>query len=549
MSRTDRLVAVGLALGTVLLSWALAVAAGTTDVPRTDDWGFAREAFDLHRTGHLQFIFWGPMTIVGHLLWAQPFLAVFGPHRWVLSLSTSVLVAAGVVAAYSLARRRLSTLGAATSVGVLLVFPGVVRDAATYMSDPPALSLQLITLAVGAAALGAADRRRWVLFSVSMATGFWAFSIRELAVAAPAAVLITMFLVDRTRLSRVRVAGGGALLALACATLWIWHRGLTGVERYRGRPPIADSVVLIVSATLTVGLALAPALAFSVRRWWPPRHRRARASGAAVGVAIVAGRPWLAGHLGQHNWWLVGDYLQADGINGGKLLLGWRPIVLHDALWQVLVGIACLSTVVCAALVTEWIILRPSEPSEPVLRLVGWHVGASVATLAVAAVVNGAMYDRYLWPLVFSSSLLLLGRRATPSDSSRVIAAAQVVSALVTVVAVGTSALLTLNSAAFDAARWQAATEAVDAGTMATELDGGMEWDGAHSTVPNRGGVPSEVDPLVAWWTTLTGMERVCIVVTASPVVSTTGRLVRTVHWRTYLVGGDAVLYVYDRCG
>ncbi len=549
MSRTDRLVAVGLALGTVLLSWGLAIVAGTTDIPRTDDWGFAREAFALHRTGHLQFIFWGPMTIVGHLLWAQPFLAVFGAHRWVLSLSTAVLVAAGVAAAFSLARRRLSTFGAVTSVGVLLVFPGVVRDATTYMSDPPALSLQLITLAVGAGALSASGRRRWVLFAVSMLTGFWAFSIRELALAAPVAVLITMFLVDPRRVSRLRVAAGGAVLALACSTLWIWHRGLAGVERYRGRPPIAESLVLIVSATLTVGLALAPALAFSLRRWWTPRHRRARAVGAALGVGIVAARPLLAAHLGQHNWWLVGDYLQADGINGGKLLLGWRPIVLDDVLWHVLVGIACVGTVVCAALLAEWIVQRRSATADPVLSLVGWHAGVSAATLTVAAVVNGAMYDRYLWPLVFSGSLLLLGRRDAPSESSHTIAAAQVVGAFVTVAAVGACVLLTLNSAAFDAARWKAATAAVRAGAIATEVDGGMEWDGAHSTVPNRGGASTGDDPLVAWWTTLTGMERVCVVVTASPVESTTGRLVRTVHWHTFLVGGDAVLYVYDRCG
>ena len=67
MSRQDRIVAAALAAATLTLSRGVTAAAGLVDVPRTDDWGFAREAFSLHG-GELRLIDWGPMTKIGLLL-------------------------------------------------------------------------------------------------------------------------------------------------------------------------------------------------------------------------------------------------------------------------------------------------------------------------------------------------------------------------------------------------------------------------------------------------------------------------------------------------
>jgi hypothetical protein len=555
MRRSDPYVASGLVAVTLIISWGLAAIAGTTNVPRTDDWGFARVAFDLHRTGHLHLINWGPMTIVGHLVWAQPFLWVFGDHRWALSVSTSVLVAAGIVAAYRLTRLRLGIVGAAATVVVLLSVPGVIRDAATYMSDPTALSLQLITLAFGGAALRANGRRRMALIGVALLVGFWAFSIRELAAAAPLAVLAVAFLTDHIRRARLQIAAAGAVFALACLALWLWHHHLFGVEQYTGRPTLSASAILIVSSILTTAIAVAPALSLSLPRWWHARHVTARLIGGAVGVGIVATRPLLAWHTHTHNWWLIGDYLQADGINGGKLLLGYRPIVINDALWHLLIGIAAISTVLCAALIAEWIVGWVSTDArarrgavDPVARLLGWHAALTTLVLVVAAFWNGALFDRYLWPLVFSTSFLLLSRDAGDERAlvpSRTLPISQVVGSCVLVIAMWTTALLTLNSAAFDAARWKAASASANDGIVANEIDGGFEWDGAHSNVPNNNHGVGINDPLIAWWTSLTGMKRVCVVVTASPITSNLGREIRTVHWRPELFFGSATLHVY----
>src|SRR3989442_7748548 len=56
----------------------IAVASGTMAIPRDDDWAYYRIANTLLATGHIHLIGWNDMTLIGHLLWGAPFLAVFG---------------------------------------------------------------------------------------------------------------------------------------------------------------------------------------------------------------------------------------------------------------------------------------------------------------------------------------------------------------------------------------------------------------------------------------------------------------------------------------
>jgi hypothetical protein len=537
-----------LAAVTLGVAWALAWAGGVVDVPRTDDWGFAREAIDLHHTGSFHLINWGPMTKVGHLVWAQPFLWVFGDHQWALAISESVLVAAGIVAAFWLCRRRLGIGQSVLVVSMLLLFPGVVRDAVSYMTDPTALALQLVTLALGAAALRADGVRRRLWFGAALVAGFWGFSIRELAIAAPIAVVITLWSAS-DRGERLAVAIDGGVWIVACGALWWWHHGLAGVDRYAGRPALGTALTMLVGGTITVAVALAPALAWSLPRWWHTRHATGRAIGAGVGLGVVVARPLLAHQLGMRNWWLVGDYLQSDGMNGGKLLLGAHTQVLPTSLWNAVVVIGCISTVIIGALLGEWAAMRATvrvPHADPVSRLVSTHAGIAAGLLVVTSMWNSTLFDRYLWPLVFSGSLVLLWRdRPAEEMSPRVLVATQYVGALVTSVALMVTVLLTLHSNAFDGARWRLAERVVAAGTPATMVDGGTEWDGTHSTLPNRPPALTVNDPLVAWWTSMTSMPQVCMVITNSPVASPLGREVDSADWNTWLLFGHSTLHVY----
>ena len=79
---------------------------------------------------------------------------------------------------------------------------------------------------------------------------------------------------------------------------------------------------------------------------------------------------------------------------------------------------------------------------------------------------------------------------------------------------------------------------------VSTVLYGGIEWDGSHSSAVNLDGTPTLTDPPLAWWTHMTDMPQVCVVITASPVESSLGTEVRTFAWRPWLVGGNSALHV-----
>jgi len=356
--RREKVGAVGVATTLVALSWVLAGVAGAAGIARTDDWAFSRVAFALHRTGSIHLVGWGPMTLVGLAAWAQPWLWLLGDRTWVLDLSVAALAVVGFVAAHRLARTLLAPGVAAVAVAGLVAFPGVVRDATTFMTDGPALALQAVVLALGAASLRATGSRAHTLRLAALAVGWWAFSVRELAIAAPVAVLLAWWARGERR---VRVEA--LALAAASLALWSWRQSLPGNQPYAGRPPLAIVVTLVASGLLTASLGLAPIVAWTAPRWWHPRRRGARIAGMAVGALLAGLGPLVAALRHQRLWWFVGDYLQANGMNGDKLALGHRPMVLPAGVWDLLVVLAIASLVVTAGLVGEWLALRRSRPA------------------------------------------------------------------------------------------------------------------------------------------------------------------------------------------
>ena len=62
-------------------------------IPQNDDWSFVKSALVLHATGEIRLQGWGQMFLVGQLLTAQPFLAVFGPRTASLLLYGATMAA------------------------------------------------------------------------------------------------------------------------------------------------------------------------------------------------------------------------------------------------------------------------------------------------------------------------------------------------------------------------------------------------------------------------------------------------------------------------
>ena len=76
---------------------ASGIATGAIAIPHNDDWAFSRIALGLADHGELNLVGWNQMTLVGHLLWAIPFLAVFGTSLETLHAAQAVAAAAGLV--------------------------------------------------------------------------------------------------------------------------------------------------------------------------------------------------------------------------------------------------------------------------------------------------------------------------------------------------------------------------------------------------------------------------------------------------------------------
>ncbi|MHB8464580.1 MAG: glycosyltransferase family 39 protein [Acidimicrobiales bacterium] len=532
--RSHRRVAWTLPLVPVVLALGLAVMGHVWGSPRTDDWAFARVAYSLHHTAHIHLVGWSQMNLVGLVVWAQPWLWALGDHMWVLDLSAIALVAIGLGAAFTLARRLLGPSGGLMALATLVMFPGFLRDIPTFMTDAPALAVQAIALALGLAALSSVGRRRLVLMWAVAAVGLFGFTIREFAIAAPLAVLGAL-IVQRQR-HAVRAA---AALLGACAAFFAWRQGLAGTQALSGHVGASTALVTVVQAACTLSLGLVPVLAWTARAWWRPVLPRVRVRGHLLGAALALIPLAVAHSTGATPQWLVGHYLDPAGVNGDVGTLGVRPHLLPGPVWMLLSVAAIVAMVTLCGLVAEAVATRHRRTSSPVTTMLTLHVALVAAACVAAAVLNGQLFDRYLWPLVLSSSILILYvyRHRAPVPR-RLVACCLFVGAVLSVA-------LTVNSNAFDAARWQAGQALVARGIPAQRIDAGFEWTGAHATAVADLTKPYGGGGAASWWTAWFPHDPICAVVAASPVRLPGFTLATTRRWNLLGVAIPERLYVY----
>jgi Dolichyl-phosphate-mannose-protein mannosyltransferase len=124
----------------VVFGWLLLVlvANPTGEFPLNDDWSFSKAVENLVLHGRLAFTDWTSMTLVAQVLWGALFSLPFGFSFLALRVSTVVLGAVGLAAAYALLRefgvgRSLSLLGAA----VIGLNPLYFSLSLSFMTDVP----------------------------------------------------------------------------------------------------------------------------------------------------------------------------------------------------------------------------------------------------------------------------------------------------------------------------------------------------------------------------------------------------------------------------
>jgi hypothetical protein len=506
---------VAIAVGAPVLAAQLS---GGFDIPRNDDWIYARIAENWHATGDLEVSGWTPFALVGHLVWGLLFLGVFGVSIATFHWAGAVAGALGLVGAFVALRQVAPARAALFGTAVVAACPCYALLAPTYMTDLSAFAAQAWCLALGLRALPERGRRQDALLAASLLIGAFGFTIREQAIAAPLAVLAAHAVAERRAgTPHRRTAVGAAMLLSGLTAFYLWRRGLPGGSGYEVHRPTRHAVGDIGQAAFTLGLFALPLAAAAARR--PRIHDLGRAAAgagaaaAAVGVAVLA----IAAVRGRSPDLLVGNLLTRTGPLDARVLTGSRPALFPGWSWWVLSGAAVASAAALAAAATSAALaarrairterLRALEPR----TVLGWGFLALAATAVFGGALVRGVFDRYLLPVVFGLALVAALRYREALAWSRAGAGA-----LVLLGVLGAASVAAGN--AFDVARWRAGEAAVAQGVAAGAVDAGYEWVGRHYPGALATDERSRARPPAQWYMRdVFPRARNCATVAASP--------------------------------
>jgi hypothetical protein len=584
----------GLIAIAVVVPVILGALSGAITIPHNDDFNYRRVALGLYEDGRIELARFSVMSLIGQVLAVQPFLWLTGGSPWAFALAGIGFTLLAIVAGYLLVRRVLSPGRAAVAMLTFVLFPGFLLNATSFMTDVPELATAVACLALGAAAIGRDGTTRWRWFAASLAMGCFAFSIREVALAAPIAVLIAVAMADRG--PRRPFAYAGASVVAACL----------GIHVFTASLPDQGSVGLDFPAGLqrlriaysTVALVLLPAMVLAIS-WWRRRWRRRDVvAGLLIGYLLTWTALTTLIRTGNVPEMLIGNLFSIIGASGGGGLAGSRPIIYPDAAWKAVEDLALVGAILLPAIalgIVGSVIHSGGLSRARTRRWLGSTTGIillfSVFTATGLAAYGYAitMFDRYLWSLAFTLAALLLYRPPTIPESeaesesgvetepateavpgvdgeveddaeARTPApemtrptggrktsrpAIALTGALLSLMGV-LSILQLLNSNAFTAARWKAGDEAVALGIPAGTIDAGMEWVGYNST--GVAVVGRRASGLNMWYTGWWPSFHQCAVVSSTPLRRARHVLVTAEPgaYRQYqLFGPELPLYLY----
>ena len=519
---------------------ALAAAAGAVGVLSNDDWVYALGAQSLYRTGAITMP-GHTAAAVGQVVLAQPLLWLSGGATWAYTVFGLATGGLGIASTYLLGRQYLDRGAAAMVALLVLAMPGFVRQSAGFMTDVPAFALATLSLLLGVRWLRGGRRATLV---ASLAVGLVGVTVREFAIAAPAAVLVTSLAQHRARDRAFVVAMTGLVAAgIAGILLSVRSPAVAGGGLY-STPQLLRLYVLLGPAMTTVAAVLLPALVIAVVR----RQSSLRPLHLLWAVAIVA-LAFVVPSVGP----LVGQFWMAEGLVGNALLSGDRQPVIGPLAWNLSLALALAAGVLLAAVAARWASRAMAGASTPrrlggrvltVLRrppavLLVFLLGYA-AEIAVVVSVGAYPLDRYLYPMIPAAAILLLRETGEVVRPRRIEWLGYAAFGWLAASAVA----ITLNSFAYDAARWHAGESAVAMGYTAETVDAGYNWVGYHTggqtqATPQNFGLMWYVDGMMD--------AAPCAVVSNAPLDHAGYRLVRvdrTAYRQYLLVGPDQPLYL-----
>jgi 4-amino-4-deoxy-L-arabinose transferase-like glycosyltransferase len=542
LGRRDAVALAGLGLVAVGIPLWMQSAAGGIGFPSNDDWVYMRGALSLFRTGAIDMPGHTAAT-VGQLALVQPLLWLTGGAMWVFTAFGLAMGLIAVVSTYLLARRFVGAGSAVFAVAVLLVYPGLARQMATFMTDLPACALSTLCLLLGVRWLQGGGGRLTLIASVGV--GLLAVSIREFVIAAPVAILVVAWARSRAD-ERRQLAAASAAFALGIVAMALVASSLPT----RGTPSTFGLSLSAYSAPafMTLAAALLPPIALAVGRRikdLQASHVIAGAGLVAIGMVVVPDGPFLG-------------YIWApNGTVDDALLSGFRDQVIPPRIWVLSEQLALVASVLFAALILRWggrrlahvaTLPRVAGAAMEVARSREGPLVLFLLVYAAELAVFGSffpVYDRYLYALIPPAAVLLLHPFGTQARQVRSEAFSHAALAWLALTAI----LIAANSFAYDAARYRAGEAAVALGYAPETIDVGPVWVAFHASGQESTGIHdyglTEYDDR---WPSF----RPCAVLANSPMDIPGFQLIRKdeAAYRNYLFFGAAEpLYLYGSTG
>jgi hypothetical protein len=493
----------------------LAVLTGSLSIPHNDTWAYSLIAQHYAQSGSFGLLGWGEMGLAGQVIVLGP----LGSSIIIQHLLVALLAAVGLLATYGWLVPRVGTSGALLGTALIGLTPDFGLLATSYMTDIPAYTAVIGCLFLTDQALRTQDARYLL---GALAVGTWGVTVRELAIVGPVVSVVVTVAAWRGRKRWIALVGG-VISAVAIFLFEIWRRSLPFGDppSFRLNPDYV--AVIAISACFTVAFAVFPAVLVTARPGnWSWRARLMSAVALLVSVTqayLLKGNVFLPNYFAQG-----GAYSEAS--------IGTRS-VLPDWWWFALVAMACVSFALIVGHLVNFGVSLDRISGLVLLLMVG-------GTLA-QAMIGQLIFARYLLVIVLVACVPLLDsrgadERSMPRQCNRLLS-------LVAVACLAaTSAAITANALARDAAKWQAASSLVARGVAATDIDAGLEWVGYHASEPaSRSSAHANALP---FYMRYFERSRECYVVSVSPLDAFP--LVSMMRYRTYAVAGSSRLWVYQ---
>lgn len=434
---------------------------GAQDFPLNDDWSYSRGAFAFARGEGIQYNGWASMPLLGMWLVAWPFIQIFGESHLALRFVTLTFSIVGLASLSVLLRDQgVATPLRRLAVLTLAAYPVVLLLTGTFMSDIPGLALSLASLALFVRAFRL-HRLRLALLAV-LVTCFGTITRQTVCLAGLAAFVWA--LLDKDALDDQMVGLRRWLLpflalvpvAFAFAVEAWFHTRDDALIMHPVVPSAGRIALVVVFGAFTCGLACIPVLV----------AQRRSGGGRLLALLLIA----CAGMIGfyvasQGNLPFLGNTLTRFGVFfENDLMLGQRQLIVPRFAALALVAVGVIGM---AALLAGFFARLHASLKQPLVIFSLLHL----VLIPIAPV----FVDRYFVPLLPGAIAIACGGEAVLSRLKMAFACAGAFALF--------GWLVYIDWLSWNKARWDLGRRAVtQMGISPTDIEGGFEWDGWHSS-------------------------------------------------------------------